>query len=313
MEIWQAVTLGLVEGITEYLPVSSTGHLILASSLMGLDTPEARLAINDFNIVVQGGAILAVAGLYWPRMVQMVKGLLGRDNAGFGLFVNLCIAFVPAAIVGFLAHDWIEAKLFHAGPVLAAILLGGLFMMVVEARYSGRLAPPRAHGGYKSIEEVTPLDALKIGALQCLSLWPGMSRSMMCIVGGYVVGLRPRAAAEFSFLLGLPTLTAACLYSLLKNLHNASKHGTPNLFETLGITAVVVGIAVATVSAALAIRWLVGFLAKYGLQAFAWYRIALFVVLTVLSLAGVVQIGAIPSENIDEGQDMPKAAALIDR
>ncbi|HLO39661.1 MAG TPA: undecaprenyl-diphosphate phosphatase, partial [Phycisphaerales bacterium] len=228
MEIWQAIILGLVEGFTEYLPVSSTGHLILAASLMGLDDPATKHAIDDFNIVVQGGAILAVVGLYWPRMLQMLRGLLGRDNAGFLLFANLCIAFLPAAILGLLLKDTIEKHLFWAGPVLSAILLGGLFMMVVEARIGGRIAPPKARSTYRTIESVRPLDALLIGCLQCLALWPGMSRSMMCIVGGYFAGLRPRAAAEFSFLLGLPTLTAACAYSLAKNLYRSHKDGTDN-------------------------------------------------------------------------------------
>ncbi len=290
MEIWQAIVLGLVEGFTEYLPVSSTGHLILAASLMGLDDPSTKQAVDDFNIVVQGGAILAVVGLYWPRMVQMFKGLLGKDNAGFALFVNLCIAFMPAAMIGLLAKNWIERNLFWTGPVLSAILIGGLFMMVVEARIGGRIGPPRARSTYKTIESVRPLDALLIGFLQCIAMWPGMSRSMMCIVGGYFVGLRPRAAAEFSFLLGLPTLTAACLYSLSKNLYRSHKEGTDNLFVALGPVSVAVGIIVAAVSAAVAVKWLVGFLGRRGLAPFGWYRIALFVVLAVLIGAGAVRV-----------------------
>jgi undecaprenyl-diphosphatase len=291
MEIWQAVILGLVEGITEYLPVSSTGHLILASSLMGLDSPESKQAVDDFNVVVQGGAILAVVGLYWPRMVRMLRGLLGRDNAGFALLVNLTIAFIPAALIGFLAHDWIESRLFWAGPVLSAVLLGGIFMMVVAGWHSGRLSTPRHTCAGKGIEDVTPIDALKIGLLQCVALWPGTSRSMMCIVGGYFIGLRPKAAAEFSFLLGLPTLTAACVYSLSKNLYRSHKGGTPNLFESLGVTSVVVGVLVATVSAVLAVKWLVGFLTRHGLTPFGWYRVVLFVVLVGLSATGVLKVG----------------------
>ncbi len=312
MEIWQAIVLGVVEGITEYLPVSSTGHLILASGIMGLDTPGHKQAVDDFNIVVQGGAILAVLGLYWPRVLRMLRGLVGRDNAGFALLVNLVISFVPAGLLGFLVHDWVESRLFWAGPVLSAVLLGGLFMMVVEARYSGKLGFPVHQSAHKTIEQVTPLDALKIGCLQCVSLWPGMSRSMMCIVGGYFVGLRPRAAAEFSFLLGLPTLTAACGYSLLKNISRAHKAGTPNLFESLGSAPVAVGVVVATVAAALAVRWLVSFLNRHGLIAFGWYRIALFVVLASLSLAGVLRIGGGRSEKAG-GPGGPQAAARADR
>lgn len=308
MEIWQAVILGLVEGITEYLPVSSTGHLILASSLLKLDQPEVKQAIDDFNIVVQGGAILAVVGLYWPTVLRMVKGLLGKDNGGVMLLVNLFVAFLPAAVLGLLAKDWIEHKLFWAGPVLSAVLIGGLFMMVVEARMSGRIGPPRASSTYRTIDEIRPLDALLIGVLQCVALWPGMSRSMMCIVGGYFAGLRPRAAAEFSFLLGLPTLTAACLYKLAGNIARAHKTHTPNLFETLGTTSVVVGVVVAAVSAAVAVRWLVGFLGRRGLTPFGVYRVALFVVLAALMVKGFIRVEPPASENPAKAK--PAAAAV---
>ncbi len=305
MEIWKAIVLGLVEGITEYLPVSSTGHLILASSLLRLDSPETKRAVDDFNIVVQGGAILAVVGLYWPSVVKMVRGLMGKDNAGFAMLVNLCIAFIPAAILGLIFKDTIEEKLFYAGPVLGAVLIGGLFMMVVEAWFQGRIAPPRASMSYRTIEQVRPLDALLIGVLQCAALWPGMSRSMMCIVGGYFVGLRPRDAAKFSFLLGLPTLTAACCYSLLKNLYRAHKDGTPNLFQTLGGPSVAIGIIVAALSAAFAVKWLVEFLGRRGLTPFGWYRVALFVVLVGLLAGGMVQVGHPASENTAASKAQP--------
>lgn len=297
MELWQAVIVGLVEGITEFLPVSSTGHLILTNHFLGFDKPETKSAVDAFSIVVQGGAILAVVGLYWPTIVRMLRGLIGRDNGGFALLVNLSIAFLPAAIVGILAKDWIERTLFWSGPVLGAVLIGGLFMLVVEARAHGRLAKPRAESSFKTIKEVRPIDALLIGFLQCAALWPGMSRSMVCIVGGYIVGLRPRAAAEFSFLLGLPTLTAACLYSLSKNLYRSHRDNVPNLFGTLGTASVAVGVVVAAVSAAVAVKWLVGFLGRKGLAPFGWYRVALFVVLVTLLGTGAVRITAPSSEN----------------
>lgn len=294
MEWWHAIVLGLVEGITEYLPVSSTGHLILASAALGLDTPDKKAAIDAFEIVVQGGAILAVLGLYWPRVVQMLKGLIGRDPAGLRLVINLVVAFLPAAVLGPLLNDWIEAHLFSIGPVAAALGLGGIYMMLIE-RARGRSRNDNGNGqraGEQDVTSLNPLQALVIGAMQCVAMWPGISRSMMTITGGYIVGLRPKAAAEFSFLLGLPTLGAACAYKLAKNLWEAHKSGGPNLFDTLGLSSVVAGIAVATASAAIAIYWLVGFLNRRGLTPFAWYRLALCAAIVLAWWMGWVKVGS---------------------
>jgi undecaprenyl-diphosphatase len=263
LETWQALALGLVEGITEYLPVSSTGHLILAESLLGLDRPESKPALDAFSIVIQGGAILAVLGLYWPRVLGMLRGLLGRDPAGLRLLVNLVIAFVPAVVVGVPLDHWIERHLFHPLPVVAALAGGGVIMIALDRGL------PR---GTRGIDDVSPRQALLIGMFQCLALWPGTSRAMVVIVGGLLVGLRARDAAEFSFLLGLPTLGGACAYKLLKE-HDA--------IAQLGIAPVVLGIAVAAVSAALAVRWLVAFLNRHGLEPFGWYRLVLSAVLCV--------------------------------
>ena len=297
MEWWHAVVLGLVEGITEYLPVSSTGHLIIVSSLLGLDeTAELKGAVDAFNIVIQGGAILAVLGLYWQRVRQMIVGALGLvkvgpgDAAGVKLAVNLFIAFLPAAVLGVLFDDWIEARLFKTGPVLAALALGGVYMIALDRWRARKAKAGHAEDVQHEIDEVTPLKALFIGLCQCVAMWPGTSRSMMTITGGVLVGLKPRAAAEFSFLLGLPTLGGACVYKLAKNLKEASDTGAPNLFEVIGTGAVVVGIVVATISAAVAVRWLVGFLNKHGLSPFGWYRLALCAALGGLILAGAVSI-----------------------
>lgn len=297
MTPFQAVILGLVEGITEYLPVSSTGHLIIVSSLLGLDghglppeqAAQVEQAVNAFNIVVQGGAILAVLALYWPRFVQMIRGVLGRDPAGFKLVVNLALAFTPAAVVGLLLHDRIEAALFHPGPVIAAFIVGGVYMLIVDGRRSGRLATPRAASAGLEVDDLTPRDALMIGLLQCLAMWPGTSRSLMTITGGLFARLKPAAAAEFSFLLGMPTLLAATGLSLVKDLLHAREHGTPNLFQTLGPGPVVIGLVVAAVSAAIAVRWLVSFLNRHGLAGFGWYRIALGIALLGLVVGGVVR------------------------
>jgi undecaprenyl-diphosphatase len=285
LEKWQAAVLGLVEGVTEYLPVSSTGHLILAQSLLGLDQPEIASAMDAFSIVIQGGAILAVLGLYASRVAQMLRGLIGRDAAGRRLLVNIAIAFLPAAVLGPLIDDWLELHLFRPLPVVGALLAGGVWMVWLDRDRDAAAARPAL--------ELDALDwrrALAIGALQCVAMWPGTSRSMMTIAGGTLVGLRPRDAAEFSFLLGVPTLGGACLFKLAKNLLASSRDGTPNLVETLGAGSVAVGIAVATISAAVAVRWLVAFLNRHGLAAFGWYRIGLSAVMAIAFYLGWVRI-----------------------
>jgi undecaprenyl-diphosphatase len=279
MEWWQAVVLGLVEGITEYLPISSTGHLILTSTLLGLRTPENAEALAAFEIAIQGGAILAVLGLYRHRVPQTWNGLRGRDPAGRRLLVHLVLAFLPAALLGPLLDDAIEAHLFRAPPVLAALLLGGLWMI-----WLGRRGPR----GERGIDALDARTALLIGLFQCVAMWPGTSRSMMTIAGGVLLGLRPRDAAEFSFLLGVPTLGAACVYKLARDLLGEG----PNLFEQLGAAPVAIGFAVAALSAVLAVRWLVAFLGRHGLAPFGWYRIALAIVLGALAWSGSLDLGA---------------------
>jgi undecaprenyl-diphosphatase len=282
VELWQAVVLGLVEGITEYLPVSSTGHLIVASSLMKMDTAGLKNAVDAFEVVIQTGAILAVVGLYWPRFVQMLRGLTGRDAAGLKLLINLFIAFLPAAVVGLALHKYIKEYLFGPVPVAAALVAGGVYMIGVNRWKRSE----KAEG--KSIDELTPGGALVVGALQCFAMWPGMSRSMMTITGGYFAGLRVAAAAEFSFLLGVPTLLAAGGLDLFKDLWGAHKNGTPNMFQVLGPMTCAVGLVVATVSAAVTVKWLVGFLVRRGLTPFGVYRIAAGLVMLALIWRGVL-------------------------
>ncbi len=296
VQMWHAAVLGIVEGITEYLPVSSTGHLILASSLMGLDgDPQTKAAIDTFNIVIQGGAILAVLGLYRARVLQMIKGLLGQDPAGLRLALCIIIAFLPAAILGVLLDDWIESRLFFAGPVLTALALGGVYMIALDR---WKVRPMRAQDQASGGTGVPPVDedsllklsykaALFIGLMQCIAMWPGTSRSMMTITAGVLVGLRPKQAAEFSFLLGLPTLGGACVYKLYKNVTS----GEPTIFEVIGWGPIVVGLVAATLSAAVAIAWLVGFLNKHGLAPFGYYRLLLCAVLGIAIFTGAVQLG----------------------
>ena len=271
MTLLDAAILGLVEGITEYLPVSSTGHLILTSALLGLDGS----GIDAFNIVIQGGAILAVLGLYRARVLGMAQGLIGQNPEGRRLLVRLLIAFAPAAVLGPILDDTIEATLFRPVPVLAALAIGGVIML--------KLGKGRANSSDTDPADLPLRAALLIGLAQCIAMWPGTSRSMVTLAAGVALGLRPARAAEFSFLLGLPTLGGACVYKLVKDGDTVLALGTPSL---------VVGILVATVSAAFAVRWLVGFLTNRGLAPFGWYRLALTVVVAAAWASGWIELDA---------------------
>lgn len=259
--------------------------------MLGLDEPaQTKAAVDAFVVVIQGGAILAVLGLYRTRVLQMVRGLLGRDPVGFRLVVNLGIAFFPAAILGVLLDDLIEAVLFRPGPVVAALAIGGIYMLALEAWRSGKFSTVRSSHAEIGIDELTPLRALVIGLMQCIAMWPGTSRSMMTITAGYLVRLRPAAAAEFSFLLGLPTLGGACVYKLAKDVLRDGQDGHVSMFKSIGAMPILLGIAVATISAALAIKWLVGFLNRRGLAPFGWYRLLLALGLLGLIVGGIVRI-----------------------
>ncbi len=290
-----AIILGIVEGITEYLPISSTGHLIIVEHLLGLHEPaEQKEAVDAFLIVMQGGAILAVLGLYWQRVVQMIRGVLGRNAAGLKLLVNLCVAFAPAAVFGVLLDDWIEAQLFHPIPVMAALALGGVAMILLgpwQRKFFHEEKDKQIHDvhSFTDIEHLSWRRALVIGLLQCVAMWPGTSRSMMTIVGGMLVGMKPRHAAEFSFLLGLPTLGGACAYKAAKNFMGDG----PNMFQVLDPIALVIGLIAAAVSAALAIKWLVGYLSRHGVAVFGWYRIALCIVLGLLIWMEIVSFSTL--------------------
>ena len=296
LTILDAILLGLVEGITEYLPVSSTGHLVLLASLLGLDQPpQVKEATDDLLIVIQGGAILAVLGLYRRPVARMCLGIAGKDRQGLQLARNIVIAFLPAAILGPLLDETIESHLMAPWPVLGALIAGGILMIAMGS------GPKRATQEGPSGIDLTIRAALIIGLLQCLAMWPGTSRSMVTIVGGMWMGLSAARAAEFSFLLGLPTLGGACVYKLM------DKHEE---ISSLGWAPVLLGIAVATVSAAFAVKWLVGYLAKHGLAIFGWYRIALAIVLTALFLGGVVQFGpdAAPADVPDGLEPAPASS-----
>lgn len=286
MTILQAIILGLVEGITEYLPVSSTGHLILAAWLLGLQEDAARkTAVDSFNIIIQGGAILAVLGLYRARVGAMIKGLTGKDHEGLILFLKIVVAFLPAAVLGVLFDDWIEERLFKPVPVLIALGGGGLLLIVLAPWIRTLVERERAERDDFSM--LTFGHALAIGFMQALAMWPGTSRSMVTILGGILFGLSPRRAAEFSFLLGLPTLGGACVYKLFKQ----ARHDPSGYIETLGgPLPVAVGILVAAVSAAIAVKWLVGYLSRGGFAAFGWWRVAVAAALGAAILGGKIAL-----------------------
>ncbi len=259
---WQAVVLGVVEGLTEYLPISSTGHLILVSSWLGL----SEEGVKTFEVVIQAGAVAAVLGLYRARVRSMILGLWGRDGEGRALLGNLALSFLPAAAVGLLLHDVIKARLFGVGPVLLALALGGAVMIVAE-----RGLTREAHTSTRTLASLRSRDALLIGLAQCLALWPGMSRAMVTILAAMLLGLPPVVAAEYSFLLALPTLGAAAALDF-------AQHGSL-LFEAVSPGTALCGFATAALVAALAVQSFVRYLTRRGLEPFGWYR---------LGLAGVV-------------------------
>ena len=271
MDYMDATVYGIIEGVTEFLPISSTGHLIIASEILENESSSesTKEAINAYLIVIQGGAILAVALIYRLQVWSMILGLLGMNPSGRKLLINLFSAFLPAAFLGLLLDDLIESYLFGLLPVAIALFVGGLFMAWAEKRKKS-MERGRANSTEKSLEDLTLGSSLLIGFLQCVAMWPGTSRSMMTIVGGYIVGLSRVHAAEFSFLLGLITLTAAAGYKCL------TKWDAMNQYLTLG--PVVFGCLVAGVFAALSVFWLVGYLTRKGLGIFVIYRIILSII-----------------------------------
>ena len=292
METWQALILGVIEGITEYLPVSSTGHLVVAQKLMGIgaETSDgAKAAADAFAICIQGGAILAVLGLYLPRVLQMIRGVLGKDPEGLRLALAILVGFFPAAVLGVLLNDWIEAKLFSLWPIVGAWVVGGV--AILATGWWRRRNP--AAGGGKELLEMTWKMALVIGCLQCLAMWPGTSRSLMTIVGGLLMGLTVRAAVEYSFLLGVLTLTAATAKKAIWKVDGVAAYhhwfgGADLMWNSYGAVPTLIGLAAAAVSAAIAVKWLVTYLQSHGLSIFGWYRIAIGLLIGGLVWSGVV-------------------------
>lgn len=292
MQTWQALLLGIIEGITEYLPVSSTGHLIVAQRLMGIGTLSGneKLAADAFAICIQGGAILAVLGLYYKFVFKMLMGVLGRDPDGLKLAIAILTGFLPAAILGLLLNDIIEEKLFGLWPVIAAWILGGVgILWTINYR---RKNPPRGNG--RDLLKLAWQSALFIGLLQCVAMWPGTSRSLMTICGGLIVGLSVKAAVEYSFLLGVLTLSAATAKKALWKIEGAGAEydvwfgGTKLLLDTYDVVPLIAGILAAAISAAFAVKWLVSYLQSHGLQIFGYYRIILGLGVGILLLTETI-------------------------
>jgi undecaprenyl-diphosphatase len=254
MHYLTVILLGIVEGLTEFLPVSSTGHLILASELLGYDSSQWAM----FNVIIQLGAILAVVVLYWRTFWAVAVGLLQRNPVSWRFLRNLVVAFIPAAVIGLALHDKIEMLLGEPKVVAVALIVGGIAILVIE-----RLIKAATIVG---IAEIPLVRVIGIGFIQCISMIPGVSRSGATIMGALTLGVERRTAAEFSFFLAIPTMLGATTLELLKN-HDKITAGGVSWLD-IGI-----GFAVSFVVAILVIKWFVGIVSKHGFGPFAWYRI----------------------------------------
>ncbi|MCW0181384.1 MAG: undecaprenyl-diphosphate phosphatase [Zavarzinia sp.] len=245
------VLIGILEGLTEFLPVSSTGHLIVLREALGVELPQA------FLIAIQLGAILAVCTVYHRRITSTLRGLVALDPRAIRFTVNLLVGFLPAMVVGLLAYKVIKDVLLESPLTVAiALIVGGIAILVLERRFDR----PRIH----SVDELAPATAFGIGVVQCLAMVPGVSRSGATIMGGLGFGLGRKAAAEFSFFLAIPTMVAATAYDLYK---------TAGTLTHEGAGAIAIGFGIAFVVAALVVKAAVGFIERHGFAPFAWYRI----------------------------------------
>jgi undecaprenyl-diphosphatase len=262
----KALILGVVEGLTEFLPISSTGHLIIAMQLLRFDDEKGKV----FSLVIQTGAMLAIIWEYRARFAHALAGV-GSDPVARRFVVNLLVAFMPAAVLGLVFGKFIKAHLFHAVPVALAFIIGGVIILWVERR------PRRAV--VQSVDDMTWKDALKVGIAQAFALIPGTSRSGATIIGGMLFGLSRKAATEFSFFLAVPTLIAAGMYDLLKH---------RSLLSVADVPVFAVGLIAAFVSAFVCVRWLIRYIASHDFTVFAWYRIVFGAIVLITAYTGLV-------------------------
>jgi len=263
----KAAIMGIVEGLTEFLPISSTGHLILAGALLGFDDDKAKV----FDIAIQTGAIFAVILVYWHKIRDTLVAL-PTDKQAQRFALNVLIGFLPAAVLGLLIYKTIKTYLFNPPVVAGAFIVGAFIILWVEKK--ARLVPR-----IQSIDDMSPMDALKVGMVQCLGMIPGTSRSGATIIGGMLLGLSRKAATEFSFFLAIPTLIGAGVYSLYKERALLSLSDLP-LFA--------VGLVVSFISAWLCIRWLLRYIATHSFVGFAYYRIVFGLVVLATAWSGAV-------------------------
>jgi undecaprenyl-diphosphatase len=274
----KAAIMGLVEGLTEFLPISSTGHLILAGALLGFDDDKAKV----FDIAIQTGAIFAVILVYWQKIRDTLVALPSSSQSGkqaqkFAL--NVLIAFVPAVVLGLLFGKAIKANLFTPVVVASTFIIGGFIILWAEARQKNVATAARI----QNVEDMTPMDALKVGLIQCLAMIPGTSRSGATIIGGMLMGLSRRAATDFSFYLAIPTLIGAGVYSLYKD---------RALLSVADVPMFAVGLLVSFISAWLCIKWLLRYIATHSFVGFAYYRIAFGLVVLATAYTGTVKWAA---------------------
>ncbi len=274
LSIGSAIVLGLVEGITEYLPVSSTGHLLVTNELLGLNvSEEAERLLETYAICIQAGAILAVFVVYRDRIKQLVEGLLGKSEDGRRLLFALAASFIPTAFIAVVLFEVFREYIFGPIPIAAAWIVGGVVILWLTRTGFFKRAGAE-------LESITVRQAVLIGVMQCAAVWPGTSRSLVTIIAGVLVGLTLRAAVEYAFLLGLITLSAATAYAGLKD--------GSELVSEFGYVTPLIGLIVAFISAVAAVRWMVAWLNEKGFDVFGYYRIAAGVVLLGLVAAGTV-------------------------
>jgi len=270
----KAVIIGIVEGITEFLPISSTGHMIIVGNLINFQAPAyPKQYVDMFEVVIQLGAILAIVVLYWEKIKTSLMNIM-PGQWGFKLWFNILVAFLPSAVIGLLLHKTIEAKLFNAATVSLALIVGGFLMIFMENKY-------RRGNTTKSIDDVNVVQAFKIGCFQCLALWPGMSRSASTIIGAWISGLNTVAAAEFSFFLAIPTMVGASVLSL--------KNGIGSM-DSSQVMALVIGFVVSFIVALVVVDKFIKFLQRKPMRVFAIYRIFVGIVILVLTFTKIITV-----------------------
>jgi undecaprenyl-diphosphatase len=276
MLLLKAAVMGVVEGLTEFLPISSTGHLILAGALLGFDDDKAKV----FDIAIQTGAIFAVILVYWQKIKSTVIALPTQRLAR-RFVLNVFIAFVPAVVLGLLFGSAIKAHLFTPTVVASSFIIGGFIILWVEGwgRKPLHEGHPDDHARIVNVESMTPMDALKVGLVQCLAMVPGTSRSGATIIGGMLLGMSRKAATDFSFYLAIPTLIGAGAYSLYKE---------RALLSMADVPMFAVGLVFSFLSAWLCVRWLLRYIATHSFVVFAWYRIAFGIVVLATAYSGLV-------------------------